>query len=468
MKKIGEVLSVLRETFRGKCAGFICCIKDTKAVQFFLRRLSIAADHIYLAQVLFLLLYRAVLDLVYIKWLSPVYAYSGFTTDLSWPLYLLSWALLLVFAFFVAGLHADARPSSSLVLLVSYFYFVPLTSYCGCKGSSVSFLLCGAVYWGLLLFFQYVLPSIELRPLALRHSRMLFSAVSVFSALLVLFVSGKYTHFRIFLNFIDVYGIRAEAAGYQMPRILSYLLSFMTMTLAMSLLYWLQRKKYAAVAGLLVVYLFYYSIAAHKSNFLFLILLLGCYWFYRIWMRRYAALFLSGGVLAVGLFSAVVSIIPMSVFLRRLMYIPLQISEACEQFAAENPWNLFRYGIMGKLGFSPIYSESIPRVVGEFMGEAPTHANNGLLGDLFVNLPTALGLILMPLLLVLCFRLLDMVSHGLPQKILISFCVYYAVSFINTSWSIVLLSHGFLFSCALLYVFPRKEISSYDLSSSHV
>ena len=102
------------------------------------------------------------------------------------------------------------------------------------------------------------------------------------------------------------------------------------------------------------------------------------------------------------------------------------------------------------------------------MGEAPTHANNGLLGDLFVNLPTSLGLILMPLLLVLCFRLLDMVSHGLPQKILISFCVYYAVSFINTSWSIVLLSHGFLFSCALLYVFPRKEISSYDLSSSHV
>ena len=462
------MISGLCGRFRIHFAGAVGRIRNSVAGRAFQCVFGFAETHIFPVQILLLLLYRGALDLVYLKWLSPRYAYSGFTTDISLPLYLLSWVLLAVIAPFTVGLHQDDRPSASIVLLLSYFYFVPLTSYSGCKGSSLSFLLFGAAYWVLLLIFQYVLPPVAFKPLALRHSRMLFTGISVFSALLVLFVSGKYTHFRIFLNFIDVYGVRAEAAGYQMPGILSYLLSFMTITLSMSLLFWLQRKKYAAVVGLLVIYLFYYSIAADKSNFLFLLLLLGCYWVYRPWMRRYAALFLSGGILGVGLCCSVVSILPMSMLMRRLMYIPVQISEACQQFAAENPWNLFRYGIMGKLGFSPLYTQSIPRVIGEFMGELSTNANNGLLGDLFVNLPAALGLLLMPLVLVLCFRLLDMVSRGLPQKIFISFCVYHAVSFINTSWSTVLLSHGFLLNCVLLYIFPRKEMRSHELSDHHV
>lgn len=466
MKKIRKTVSALQGVLRKDLAGAACRIKDSKIVRLAQRIRDVAEKHIFLVQILFLLFYRAALDIVYIKWMSPVYAYSGFTTNISQPLYMLSWVLLIVIAPFVAGLHQDDRPSTSVVLIISYFYFLPLTSYCGCKGSA-SFLLCGAVYWGLLLALQYVLPSIVLKPLALRHGRIFFGGISILSALLVLFVSGKYTNFRIFLNFIDVYGVRAEAAEYQMPSILSYLLSFMTITLTMSLLYWLQRKKYVAVIGLLVVYLLFYSIEAQKSNFLFLVLMMGCYWIYRSWMRRYAAAFLTGGILGVGLCCSAVSIIPMSLMMRRLMYIPVQISEACEQFATENPWNLFRYGLMGKLGFSPLYSESIPRVIGEYMGEAPTHANNGLLGDLFVNLPTVIGLLIMPLLLILCLRLLDMVSEGLPQKILISFCVYYAVSFINTSWSTVLLSHGFLLSCALLYVYPRKEMCPHELSAGH-
>ena len=86
-----------------------------------------------------------------------------------------------------------------------------------------------------------------------------------------------------------------------------------------------------------------------------------------------------------------------------------------------------------------------------------TNANNGLLGDMFANLPILFGLLLMPLLLILCFRLMDLATEKVPLKYLVPFCVFFASAFMNGSWGTVLLSHGFLVACLLLYIFPREE-----------
>lgn len=409
------------------------------------------------AQMLLIVIYRLALDFMYVTQLSPLYAYARLTTDLEPMRYVCSLAVLAAFVPFVAAVNEDPRPSSVLVTFLNYLYFIPMTSYCGCKGAGFPFLACGAVYWAVLLALQFRLPSVELRPPAFRRSRTLFVLLTVLACLFVLYISGRYTGFRLTLDFIDVYGTRAEAAGYQMPRLFSYLLSLMTIVLSFLLLYWLRERRYLMAALVSVVFLFYYSIATRKSVFFFLFLVLGCWAIYRDWMLRWAPGFLTLGVAAAWLAQKALGFIhPISLFVRRLMYVPVQLSEEYMDFFRENPLDLFRSGIMRRLSFTEVYSGSIPNIIGEFNGSGAI-ANNGLLGDLFSNLPLLPGLFLMPLILAVCFRLLDLSSRDIPPKLTVCFSVYFANSFMNTSWSTVLLSHGFLITCLMLYFFPKEE-----------
>ena len=405
-----------------------------------------------------ILIYRVALDFMYITQLSPLYAYSGFTTDLSPVTYGLSWLLLLVYLPLIVGLQEqENRPSSVLVTMINLMYFIPMTSYMGCKGSHLWFMASVALYWLVFLLLQLRLPSFALKRLSPHHGKQLFGVFTIAAVLLVMGISGVYTGFRLKLNLLDVYTIRSEAAGYDIPTFLSYMLSWMTMVLSILILYWLRNKKYVLVAGLIIVYLFYYSIGAHKSVFLFLVLLLACYFLYRAWMFRWAAGLLSLGVAVCWLAQAVGGFLsPMSLFVRRMMYVPVQLSEVYANYFTQHPLNLLREGILGKLSFDSVYSIKIPMVIGEFAGTGAS-ANNGMLGDMYANLPAVLGIILFPMILIIIFRLLDIAAKTLPAKIFISFCVFFSSSFSNSAWGTVLLSGGFLLACVLLYLFPTER-----------
>lgn len=412
----------------------------------------------FVPQMLFMLLYRASLDVVYAKLLSPLFAYSGFIWNPDLLMLLLSYLMVAAFAPFVAELQNRLLPSAKLVTFLHYLYFIPMTSYCALAAPKVTLLPITAVYWALLLLWEYKLPVLSFKPLRVKHTRIVFILLSLFSAAVVLYISGKYTGFRLTLDFINVYGIRAEAKGYVMPRILSYLLSFQTILLSVEILYWLCEKKYLAAGALVVVYLFYFSIAAHKSVFFFLLLALVGWLLYRTWMLRWCApLLVLVNALSLAEYALRKSIYIMTLFIRRMMFVPVSLSASYQDYFSENPILFFRGGIFRRLGFESPYSLGTVYLIGEYGGDPNCAANNGLLGDLFANLPVPVGLLVMPLLLVLCFRLLDACAARKPEKLSIVFAFYFAGSFSNTSWSTVLLTHGFLLACVLLYFFPSKE-----------
>ena len=409
-------------------------------------------------QCVFLLLYRAVLDFMYLTTLSSIYAYNGTTADLKPATYVLSWLVLLVCLPLAAGIQGqEARPSSVLVTILNLVYFLPLTSFVGCKGSSFWFIASVAVYWLVFLLLQLRLPSFTLKKIPLHHGKLLFLVLTVGAVLLVMGVSGVYTGFRLKLDISDVYSIRSEAAAYNIPTVLSYALSWMTMVLSVVILYWLREKKYWVVACLIVVYFFYYSIGAHKSVFLFLFLLLGCYFLYRRWMLRWSAGFLSLGVAACWLsYHVGHAIMPTAIFSQRLLYTTARLSETYAEYFTQHPLNLLRDGFLGRLGFDPVYSTNIAKVIGEFDGSG-SNANNGMLGNMYANLPAVIGVLVFPLILILIFRLLDLSAATLPQRVSVGFCAYYAIMFSNGSWSTLLLSGGFLLACVLLYLFPIQQ-----------
>lgn len=412
----------------------------------------------FVPQMLFMLLYRASLDVVYARLVSPLFAYSGFVWNPNLIMLLLSYLMVAAFAPFVAELQNRPLPSAKLVTFLHYLYFIPMTSYCALAAPKVTLLPITAVYWMMLLLWEYKLPVLSFKPLRVKHSQLVFILLSLFSAAVVLYVSGRYTGFRLTLNFINVYDIRAEADGYVMPRILCYLLDFQTMMLSVEILYWLCEKKYLAVGALVIVYLFYFSIAAHKSAFFFLLLVLVGWLLYRKWQLRWcAALLVVVNALSLAEYALHKSFYIMTFFIRRMMYVPVLLSGQYQSYFSENSILFFRGGILRRLGFQSPYSLNSAHLIGEYGGDSGCAANNGLLGEMFANLPVLIGLLIMPLLLVLCFRLLDACAARKPERLYVLFALYFAVSFANTSWSTVLLTHGFLLACLLLYFFPKKE-----------
>ena len=210
-------------------------LRGSRAAQSLEKLSRVSRRHQFLFQCGLILLYRLVLDFMYLTQLSPIYAYSGFTTDLVWIKYALSWLLVLVCLPLVVGLQGqEERPSSILVTLMNYVYFLPMTSYLGCKGSDLGFFCAVAVYWLVLLAVQLRMPTILVPKLPHRHTSLLFFLVSVGACLFVMGISGIYTGFRLKLNLSDVYGIRAEAAAYDIPGLFAYVLSWMNVSTSLT------------------------------------------------------------------------------------------------------------------------------------------------------------------------------------------------------------------------------------------
>ena len=68
-----------------------------------------------------------------------------------------------------------------------------------------------------------------------------------------------------------------------------------------------------------------------------------------------------------------------------------------------------------------------------------------------------IGLIIMPIILIVCFRLLDLAAYKVNPRMMIGLVLYYSIMFANTTWSTVLLTHGFIAMCILLIIFPKKS-----------
>ena len=143
-------------------------------------------------------------------------------------------------------------------------------------------------------------------------------------------------------------------------------------------------------------------------------------------------------------------------FFRRMGYVLAQLSEKYYRYFKNNPTDIFRRTFLGKLGFESPYGLSLPYVIGNNYYSQTIGCNNGMLADVWANLGI-IGILVMPFILIVCFRLLDLATDGLSGRYVIGMAVYVAVLFLNSTWSTVLLTHGFLIICMVYFIFPREK-----------
>lgn len=133
-----------------------------------------------------------------------------------------------------------------------------------------------------------------------------------------------------------------------------------------------------------------------------------------------------------------------------------QLSDEYYRYFRNNPTDIFRGTFLGKLGFESPYNLPISYVIGNNYSTQTVNCNNGLLADVWSNLGI-IGIVVMPFILIVCFRLFDMATEGIESRYVVGLAVYYVVMFSNSTWSTVLLTHGFLIMCIGFFMFPRVQ-----------
>jgi hypothetical protein len=314
------------------------------------------------------------------------------------------------------------------------------------------------VYWGSLLFFYYIIPSIKIsneQPKRSESILWLFLIVYIGS---ILYVSGRYFGFRLHFGLLDVYDLRTEVRALNLPTILDYLLSAAGNILPVLLVYFLYSKKRMIAIVIGFVLLLDFSIGGHKWILFNLLLCFFGYWFFnnkQIYLYPWVLAFIS--ILSIVENKLLSTFFIAAIGIYRGLFVPSLLNYNYYDYFSKNEPDYLRQGILRWFGFSSPYKEPIPYIIGyHYYGRTELNANNGLFSDAYFNFNT-LGVFLFPIILILIFKLFDTCSKGLDSKLLILPIIACVTSFISGCFSSVLLTNGIMLVLITLYFMPRQK-----------
>lgn len=417
------------------------------------------------------IIYKGLLDYIYIYIVNPQFSYMGFFYDFSVTDIALSWGTLIGSYFIMYPILNDRMQRfTSIVFMIMYFmFFVPYTVCIGTGVMTGENILYSNLYWLFFTIFAYISLKKKVYPFKqisfnrkLVNKEMLI-ALTIISAGAVLFVSGFYSGFRINLNLFDVYDIRSESKGYAINPLLTYVLAWTKALLPVLFSYFIIKRNILLSIVMAVVQILSFGIDGVKM-ILFMMLLAGIISFVKE-VKLYKRLTIK--ILYLMIAISIISILEYLVFntsyitsfiIRRMYFYPVIISQHYYDFFSVNEPDYFRSTLLQRFGFvSPYVSDG--QQIGEFIGSfyfQGINYNDGLTADAITNLGWV-GLVVMPFLLTMLLYLFDRISIGLDKRILLISSIYIAVILISTFLTTAILTHGMLVLFFLLLILRKKK-----------
>lgn len=409
--------------------------------------------------IVLLCIMKIMLDYIYIKIVSPMYAYLGLTVSEELNGVLISWIMVVIYALFLIHLAKinDSNHKGAIVISVLICCSaIPTTTIVTVFNTDRMFPIVCTLYW----FFIVLIYSIEFKSAKVVCGNIRFNKKHILYIIVVVLVLGdllvffEYTGFNVSLNLSDVYLVRTAFKTDNIPSILQYLFFASTNIFPILCVYELNKKRYSHFFIFALLQLLAFSSDGRKSTLFILILTIAGYYFVKNINVRIIP-FLMTLVLSVGLVEKLLfkTTNLINYFIRRLFLLPAYLQYAYYDFFSVNEKDLFRQSIVGRLGFTSPYSSPIPKIIGN-QYYAGSYANNGLFADAYSNLGL-LGILLMPILLVIAFKCLDECSKDLSVGICIGVIFSVSYTLLSSSFFTVMLTHGFIISCIVIFCVPR-------------
>ena len=415
-----------------------------------------------------LLFVKISLDFIYDKIVSTIGGYQKFANSKSFVYGFLSWIVFFfsVPVFFKYFENKKSIFSYEIIFILYLTSFLPALTMIKYSAISIYTFILYIFYWISILFFNniFCLFSCNVRLLKKKVYLNYKNIITIFIIFFIgiIYISYRYTGFRINFDIYKVYELRADSKNYSMPSILKYLFTWSKVVITILTSYFLINKKYFFVLLCIVCQILSFGIDGAKIT----IFLLGIVIILSIIPKNNFSklnLFLSFCfllilLLSIFLFKNFDSIFIPNVFIRRMLFTPILLSDNYVDFFTSHIPDFFRQGFLRRLGFESPYP-NIAYMIGDLYYDKPEmSANSGLLADGVTNFGV-LGVIFMPLILTFCFYILDKISKNIDNRLSLVISFYISMILLNSALMTSLLTHGLFLIYIFLYSLRKKELT---------
>lgn len=415
-------------------------------ISFFLYSLEDAKWFIVIAMV-----FRGLLDLVYLLFINPVFSYSGFFLDVCLLKYIESWlVLVLLVAMFPKKL---SKPSDFLMTFIFFSLLVPLLAFYALSNASRDGLYVVLVSMVLIVVFRsgkpFFIPLFTAGPI-IAYSIL---SIGIFAVTVLMIKSGGLAFFN--LNLMRVYEFRSDVGEVINRGVMGYLnvwaqKVFGPIVLAVAL--W--KKKYSLALAVFGLHVLWFGISSQKSV-LFYPLVIFFLWFGFQRSRALALVPLGMSILILMGFLSYLffsDIILGSLFIRRVFFLPSLLAFAYYDFFSQNQLVYWSNSITSSFIQYP-YNLKPPELICSYALGKECHANVSFLSTGYMH-AGILGTIIYGILVGLIFRCIDSLANkGIPPWLAVASVIVPTLALVTSSdLPTALLTHGLGVAIIILFL----------------
>ncbi len=432
-----------------------------------LSRVKFKVNKLNLNALLWLFVYKLILDLSYVFVVSKFWNYTGFSLSVDPIKFIESYLLLIPVTFFIPV--DSERVSTSILWLFVVISYVPTLTLYPFIGMTRTFVYCVSIFWNSVGFLVKNTRQIYVKRLNKKSSLlMLYIILSVLILLsfVLLCKLCKYAGFHLNFSLSNVYQIRTEYKkanlflGWYVINWVGYIIDPLLFTIGIIK----KKTAYILLATLLQILLFSYT---GMKSFLFAIPFVIL--FIMILSRKQTVIYLlmlfvfitAGSMIIYYVFGNLTAI---SLFIRRTLLVPAQLSYFYYKFFSVHPHTfLSQHHIFGDL-FKYPYTLKPPFLIGEvYFNNPKMSANNGIIADAYMNFGY-FGFIIWSVILFITLKIIDAFSYHKDIKIALATLLMPTIALINSAFFTTLFTHGLLIAILVLYLLPVEDYmnNSYD------
>lgn len=146
------------------------------------------------------------------------------------------------------------------------------------------------------------------------------------------------------------------------------------------------------------------------------------------------------------------------------MFVPNLLNYNYYDFFSSNSPDYFQQSFLRYFGFDSAYSGIGHLIAVVYYNSPEASANNGLLSDAYANMGFV-GIFIMPFVLVLMLKILDACAEGLDIRVVVVSGIMIAFTFVSSFFFTIMLTHGLMALCVILYLLPRQKQNIYAYKS---
>lgn len=405
--------------------------------------------------IFFAVIYRFALEWSYIKVISENFAYAGLDLNFSIVKFIESWIIYLALLFFSPKVMN--KPSDYFFNQLLFLFLTPFLIFYAMSDNDRYSLYLVLMCVSLVLITREGVPY---KVPVIKGSRKIALLVLILGVVAVTFwmiASGGLRYFNLDLS--RVYEFRDLSGELISQGVMAYINIWATKIFGpMLIAYFLWREKYYAVVSIVLLHVLWFGISAHKSVLFYPILVI----FVWTWFRYSKALaFVPAGlaflvILSTGLFLANGNIIMATLFVRRLLIIPSQVTFIYYDFFSNNNF-LYWSNSVGAIFNRYEYDLNAAKLIGEYMGK-DMNANVSFLATGFMH-AGIVGVVIYGVLVGYLFKIIDSIGRkGLPAWLVVASMIVSINSLLlSADLPTALLTHGI--GVAIIFLFFLRSPS---------